>query len=224
VDIWRAIDFLEKVLERGTDVEVLQAKGHTFRNHEQLQMLQNWRGLAQEGRSATSISAGWTSDTEGEAVLSMLASLKAVAVNPAAVPPSPPTAKPEAKKPAEKTKLKWADLFEEPETEDTQGFLGFWALQGILARKESSSNFAAEPESLEVGAFLLLPQIDSQESLGVGVARSEAVEQDQEELNSEEAAVPEASASWRPRRRRPRGRGGSRAAEATGSACPEGVV
>jgi len=76
VDIWRTIDFLEKVIVRGTDVEMLTLKGHLFREKNQLRQLQHWHEKAHAHLvpwKAGSIKAGWSSWQEAEAVLQRIA-------------------------------------------------------------------------------------------------------------------------------------------------------
>lgn len=86
VDIWRTIDFLEKVISRGTDVEVLKATGHVFRERNQLQQLQQWEELAHADASSLwiegDIAAGWASPEEAEALLRDLAHFGAVEAQP----------------------------------------------------------------------------------------------------------------------------------------------
>jgi len=76
VDIWRTIDFLEKVLARGTDVEVLQVKSQLFKEWHQLNQLQRWRELGQRPGKGFwqegGINAGWQSAMEADSIMRLI--------------------------------------------------------------------------------------------------------------------------------------------------------
>ncbi|CAK0865743.1 unnamed protein product [Prorocentrum cordatum] len=76
VDLWRTIDFLEKVLSRGTDVEVLQMKW-LFKETRQLRLMEQWASLASESSislSCPDLEAGWRSVAERDALLGCISS------------------------------------------------------------------------------------------------------------------------------------------------------
>jgi len=84
VDIWRTIDFLEKVISRGTDVELLQLKGHIFQEENQLRQLRNWHELVQrscKNRGARSdIIAGWRSKLEADSLMRRISTFGTIEV------------------------------------------------------------------------------------------------------------------------------------------------
>lgn len=77
VDIWRTIDFLEKAVNRGTDVEVLKIRQHISQEKGQLKQLHHWRSLVQREMLKTwhpgDIQAGWQSVQEAEMVATQVA-------------------------------------------------------------------------------------------------------------------------------------------------------
>jgi len=85
VDTWRTIDFLEKVLTRGTDVEILQVKGHIFKENDQLRQFEHWRSLANtenlDSWSSGDIIAGWKSHQEADNLLRALANVGTLQVS-----------------------------------------------------------------------------------------------------------------------------------------------
>jgi len=78
VDLWRSVDFLEKVISRGTDVEVMQVKTQLLERHQH--QVQQWRELTQRPlpEPFATMEAGpradWRSSAESEAVLDALSS------------------------------------------------------------------------------------------------------------------------------------------------------
>lgn len=73
VDIWRTIDFLEKVMLRGTDVELLTLKGHLFKDETKLRQWHRWNDMLKAERTTNwskgTAKAGWRSDEEAKGML-----------------------------------------------------------------------------------------------------------------------------------------------------------
>eukprot|EP00930_Biecheleria_cincta_P101532 TRINITY_DN93179_c0_g1_i1.p1 TRINITY_DN93179_c0_g1~~TRINITY_DN93179_c0_g1_i1.p1 ORF type:complete len:658 (+),score=97.34 TRINITY_DN93179_c0_g1_i1:140-2113(+) len=109
VDIWRAIEFTEKVVDRGTDVEVLMARGHMFREGLHTQQLQDWNRISMAPPPpglARKPGAGWTSSREADAMLGSLATFGSVQFDSCCAPSTPAV--------TDSTKsMRWADVFEE---------------------------------------------------------------------------------------------------------------
>lgn len=113
VDIWRAIEFTEKVVDRGTDVEVLMARGHMFREGLHTQQLQDWNRMSMAPAPpglTPNFGAGWSSSRESDTILGSLAAFGSVQFDT-----QYPVTKPAV---TGRTKsLKWADVFEDPTNE-----------------------------------------------------------------------------------------------------------
>merc|ERR1712113_670898 len=90
VDACRTIDFLEKVLARGTDLDLLRLKGHLFRDSNQLRQLEHWRRLASseggEAWTSADFIGGWRSGQESESILRQLESVGDVQSHPGPIP------------------------------------------------------------------------------------------------------------------------------------------
>nr|ACU44967.1 B-box C-terminal domain protein [Pfiesteria piscicida] len=121
-EIWRSIDFLEKTLTRGTDIEVLRVKGQLFRQHQQ--QILRWQELASrplptlaarsgaaKRESARGCTAGWQSEQEAGIFLQRLATfgkLQTTGISQHGKADIPP----------HKQRMSWADLVSCDSTED----------------------------------------------------------------------------------------------------------
>jgi len=76
VDIWRTIDFLEKVIDRATNIEVLKLKEHVFQDRNQLRQWQHWTETARRSSHSEAlrylICADWRSAAESKLVLTKI--------------------------------------------------------------------------------------------------------------------------------------------------------
>lgn len=85
VDIWCVIDFMEKVNQHGTDVEVLMARGHrTFRDPIGSQKFQEWKDLCQAPAANFQRSFVALPDHDADSMLRSLASFGSLKLNPLA--------------------------------------------------------------------------------------------------------------------------------------------
>eukprot|EP00929_Paragymnodinium_shiwhaense_P081661 TRINITY_DN42796_c0_g1_i2.p1 TRINITY_DN42796_c0_g1~~TRINITY_DN42796_c0_g1_i2.p1 ORF type:complete len:525 (-),score=101.81 TRINITY_DN42796_c0_g1_i2:66-1541(-) len=86
VDLWRIIDFLEKICSRSTDIELLQVRGHMLNDRYQLQQIERWKMLAAEESECSqrpSVIAGWASAAERDDILKGVRSIGTVSTTDA---------------------------------------------------------------------------------------------------------------------------------------------
>ncbi|CAE7207402.1 Trim33 [Symbiodinium natans] len=232
-DILRIIDFVEKVNQHGTDVEVLLAKSHLSREQIITQKVQEWSRLCQDappGFESSLAEAGWSSSAEADAMLQSLASFGSVVVSPSVYEPGytgGPLKITDGKK--------WADLFEEAE-EAPQAIVQESSAVEVEAPGEEPHSEAEADEGADTATAhrrrrrrprrKKTPEkrtpsnepawVECSKPTEAEITRARAdIEMEPQKVTLEDASdqevaeeLPDAPDARRRRRRRPRGRGG----------------